>query len=467
MDGIASVILFAVGGLLGGVAGFVIARALRGGDLVPRHDLEQIRAEKQALEARLEERAEKYKADIQARQDEIRALQGAREQSIALQAEKESLEKRMADHKTDLETMQAKLALSFESLSNRIFEDKAVKFKQQSRESLSELLNPLRDRLADFHKKVEDSFGEQTKEQFALKKEIERIVETHKNMTTTTEALTKALRGDSKVQGNWGEVVLENILKDSGLRRNNDYILQGADLGLKHTESGQSQKPDVVVKLPDGTHIIIDSKVSLLHYERYSMEEEPGPRQIHLKQFLASVRAHVGELHERRYQNTDKLDSPDMVLMFMPIEGAFALALQEDPELQDFAWNRQIVLVCPSTLFACMRTIHSLWRMDSRNRNADEIARLSGELYDKISGFVKDMEKLGEQIKRTDKTFDDAMNKLSRGNGNVLRRIEKIRTLGARATKELPRNLLDDPSESPDDDQTGNAGNVVKMVENE
>jgi DNA recombination protein RmuC len=458
-SGILSVIIFAAGGLLGTTAGFLLAKALRGGDLVPRYELEQLRAQKLEMETRMEERAEKYKADIQARQDEIRALQGAREKSIALQAEKESLEKRIAERTADLEQMQQKMSLSFETLSQKIFEDKSVKFQQASKQGLSDLLNPLRDKLADFQKKVDDSFGNQVKEQFALKEEIKRIVEVHEKMTSETENLSKALRGDTKVQGNWGEVILEKILSDSGLRKDEDYVLQGTDLGMKHMESGQTQKPDVVVKLPDSKHIIIDSKVSLVHYERFCAAADEAQHADALKQFIASVRAHITGLETRRYQDTDKLGTPDFVLMFMPIEGAFALALQQDHGLQDFAWSRKIVLVCPSTLFASLRTIASLWRLEMQNQNAMDIARKGGELYDKIVGFTVDMKNLGDQIKRVDATYETALGKLKDGRGNMLRRAEQLKQLGAKASKSLPTELISG------DDEDGEDPASIKLVE--
>lgn len=251
-------------------------------------------------------------------------LQTAREDSVRLEAEKTALQDRIEQSKDDLKKME----VQFENLANKIFDEKNEKFKKQSQESLNELLNPLRDRLSEFHKKVEDSFGQQAKEQFSLKEQIKNIVEVHERMTVQTESLTNALKGDSKTQGDWGEVILENILESSGLRKNDDYILQGEGLDIRDAETGNIQKPDVVVKLPEGKHVIIDSKLSLRHYERFCAESDEAAKGGHLTKFLSAVRDRVKELEQRRYQDTDKLGTPEIVLMFMPIEGAFALALQ-------------------------------------------------------------------------------------------------------------------------------------------
>jgi len=310
----------------------------------------------------------------------------------------------------------------------------------------------LRERLSEFHKKVEDSFGQQAKEQFSLKEQIKNIVEVHEKMTVQTESLTNALKGDSKTQGDWGEVILENILESSGLRKHHDYILQGEGLDMRHAETGQIQKPDVVVKLPEGKHVIIDSKLPLRHYERFCAETEENLKGGHLTKFLSAVRDRVKELEQRRYQDTDKLGTPEIVLMFMPIEGAFALALQQDRDLHQFAWSKKVAIVCPSTLFATLKTISSLWRLELQNNNAQEIARQGGALYDKIEGFVSDMQTLGNQLKTVEGTYDKAMNKLSTGRGNILSRTEKLKALGAKTSKSLPIDLLE-----PEDDELSEA----------
>ncbi len=339
-----------------------------------------------------------------------------------------------------------KFSLQFENLANKIFEEKQNVFKQQSQESMNVILSPLKDKLNEFNKRIEES----SKERFALEKEIKRIVEVNEKMTSQTENLTKALKGNVKAQGNWGEVILEKILEDSGLRKDDDYITQGVSMGLTHTEDGSRLKPDVIVKLPEGKHIIIDSKVSLTHYERFCSEEDQTKRALHLKDFLGSMRTHVTGLEQRRYQDTEKLGTPDFVLMFVPIEGAYSLAVQEDRELHSFAWNKKVIIVCPTTLFATLRTIASIWRMELQNQNAIEISNRGGALYDKIVGFVDDMLRLGKQIDTTKNTFDDALGKFSTGKGNILRQTEQLKELGAKAGKSLPKELLNNIDDNRD-----------------
>ncbi len=338
--------------------------------------------------------------------------------------------------------MEEKFSLQFENLANRIFEEKTDRFKKESREDLGNLLNPLRERLQEFQKKIDDSFGKQHDEQISLKKEIENIVSVNRAMSQQTENLTKALKGDVKAQGNWGEVMLEKILEAAGLREGIEYTAQGSGQGLRHVEDGGVLKPDVMIMLPEDKHIIIDSKVSLTAYERYCATDDAAERAQFLKDYLASVRAHVTGLSGKRYQDAAK-GAPDFVLMFMPIEGAFSLALQEDPGLHSFAWEKKIVIVCPSTLFATLRTVESVWRLERQNKNTLEIAKRGGLLYDKVAGFVDTMQDLGKKIDATQKTYDDAFKKLSSGTGNIIRQTEELKALGVKAGKSLPKELLD------------------------
>jgi DNA recombination protein RmuC len=376
---------------------------------------------------------------------------------IRLEAEKNALSDSMARHKQDLSEMEKKFTLQFENLANRIFDEKTASFKKQSQEGLGTLLNPLKDKLQEFQKKVDDSFGQQAKEQYSLKNEIKNIVAVNEKMSQQTESLTKALKGDVKAQGNWGEVMLEKILEESGLRRNQDYILQGTELGLKDAE-GKQQKPDVIVKLPDAKHIIVDAKVSLTHYERYCSNDDETARAVALKEFLNSLRAHVTGLEQRRYQDTDKLGAPDFVLMFLPIEGAYSLAVQEDTGLHAFAWERRIIIVTPTTLFTTLRTVASLWRIEMQNRNTLEIARQGGLLYDKVAGFVKDMEDLGKKLGQASETYDKAFKNLSTGPGNIVKRTEDLKALGVKTTKSLPK--------AGEDEEKDDTVTPLKTVEN-
>lgn len=356
---------------------------------------------------------------------------------VRLQTEKESL----------LDTGK-KFEAQFENLAHRIFDEKNTAFKQQSKESLDGILSPLKDKLVDFEKKVNDSFVKQAQEQFSLTEQIKVIVEAKNQLSLQAQGLTNALKGDSKVQGDWGEVMLEKILEDVGLRKGDDYILQGAGMGLKDVE-GKRQKPDVIVNLPDNKHVIIDSKVSLTAYERFFNEREDDiARASHLKAHLIAVKERVKELEARRYQDTEGLGTPDFVLMFIPIESAYMLALQEDRTLHEFAWNKGVAIVCPSTLFSSLRTIESLWKLARQNDNADEIAKKGGALYDKMVGFVTDMQSIGKNIKTLEGSYDSAMNKLTDGRGNILGQTEKLKEMGVKTSKSLPPQLIKNEDEA-------------------
>ncbi|PCI55310.1 MAG: recombinase RmuC [Alphaproteobacteria bacterium] len=396
--------------------------------------------------ATLEARAAQYKdmADTLGQENKtlLGDLQDSRENAVRQEAENEANLRQIEQSKADFKKMEETSIQRFENLSHKIFDEKNQKFKTQSQDSLNELLNPLKEKIGEFEKKINDSFGVQAREQFSLKEQIKNIVESNERITLQAEGLANALKGDSKAQGDWGEIVLEKILEDSGLRKGDDYSVQGGGMNLRDME-GALQKPDVIVNLPENKHVIIDSKVSLTHYERFFSEESEEARPLHLKQFLASVKKHIVDLEQRRYQDTDKLGTPDFVLMFIPIEAAYVLAVQEDRELQSYAWGKKVILVCPTTLFATLRTVASVWRLELQNKNAQEIAKQGGQLYEKVCGFVEDMSKLGVQMGTAQKTYDAAMNKLSEGRGTILGRTEKLKALGAKTSKSLPSELLD------------------------
>lgn len=414
-----------------------------------------------AIKTRLEENLERRRT----LEEEIAVLQSdlrtERESGIRFQTERESFRQQTEAQKTTIREIEIALLAKFENLSNKIAAERNNEFKAQSQETLGLLLNPLKEKLADFQTLVNHSFGEQAKEQRSLKDQIESIVTATQKVQLQAEGLTKALKGDSKVQGKWGEVILENILEASGLQKDRDYYLQGKGMGLRHVEDGTVQKPDFIVKLPESKHIIIDSKVSLTDYERFCSEQDEALRAGHLSQFLASVRKHVKDLEERRYQDTDGLGTPDVVLMFMPIEAAYVLANQADPQLMQLAWDKKVVIVCSSTLFGILKTVHGLWMLVFQNQNTQKIAREGGALYDKIEGFTKDMLSLGKQLKTVESTFEAAMNKLSTGRGNILSKTENLKRLGAKASKSLPANLIsldnDDGEEQEQAEDINNA----------
>lgn len=414
-----------------------------------REQVASLEAEKKSFQEKImqhqkdiEQMDEKLRLQLENLETATTISQQYREQIATFEAEKKAFQEKALQHQKDIEQMNEKFHLQFENLANKIFDEKTSKFQKVSQEGLNLLLAPLKERLQEFQKKVDDSFGSQAKEQFSLKREIERIVTVNEKMTLQTESLSKALKGDIKAQGTWGEIMLEKILEESGLRKGKDYIVQGADMGLKHAEDGRVVKPDVIVMLPEDKHIIIDSKVSLTHYEKYCATEDEAQRAIYLKDYLSSIRNHVSGLEQRRYQDTEKLGTPDFVLMFMPIEGAYSLAIQQDAALHNHAWDKKIVIVCPSTLFATLRTIASVWRLELQNQNAIEIARRGGALYDKVFLFIEDMQKLGRHLEAAKSSYADTMNKLSEGRGNILRRTEDLKVLGVKASKKLPVELL-------------------------
>lgn len=385
---------------------------------------------------RLATRLEMAQQEQDGLRDELEFARGERtqfhERAITAEAKRELLEK-------ELEQTQEKLRAEFKNTATNIFEDFSNKFTAQSEKKIGDLLNPLRERLGEFQKKIDDSFATQGKEQHSLKAEIEKIV-------LQTDGLTRALRGDVKAQGNWGEVMLERILEESGLRAGEDYIVQATGMGLNHADGGRLQ-PDVIVNLPDKKHIIVDSKVSLTAYERYCNETDENLRQAQIKEFIRSIKAHVNGLEQKRYQDIEKLGTPDFVMMFLPIEGAYSLAIQADSELHSYAWGKKIVLVCPATLFATLRTIASIWRIERQNLNAQEIARQGGALYDKFAGFLGDMEEINKHINNLHKAYDNASNKLVSGRGNILNQVEKLKLLGSKTSKSLPKSREADLAE--------------------
>jgi DNA recombination protein RmuC len=374
--------------------------------------------------------------------EKAREFQELRESLVQREAQQQALEARLKENQIHLDKMSSQLSLNFENLANKIFEQKSAQFQKQSETQLDTILKPLQQNLESFRKKVDDSFGVEAKERFALKREIERIAQVNEQMTAQTESLTRALRGDVKAQGNWGEIMLERLLEASGLREGHEFTLQGSAMGLKHPETGRVLKPDVVVHLPDEKHIIIDSKVSLESYRAFiESEEQSEEKARELKKFSDSLRAHVLGLEKRRYQDITGLRSPDFVLMFVPIEGAFALALNQDSNLHNFAWERRIVIVSPTTLYATLRTVSSIWQVERQNQNAQLIAERGAYLYDKFVGFTEDILKIGKHLDHSSSAYHEALGKLREGKGNLVSQVEKLRELGVKNSKILDSSL--------------------------
>jgi DNA recombination protein RmuC len=344
--------------------------------------------------------------------------------------------------------------LEFRNLANEILEQKGKTFTETSRQHIQDILKPLGEKIVSFEKKVEDTYGKEALQRFALEKEIKALHEANLKISLEADNLAKALKGESKTQGIWGEVILERVLEQSGLRKGREYDSQ---VSLKD-ESGRTRQPDVIVNLPDGKHIIIDSKVSLTAYEGYSSANDEDSRAAHLKQHIHSIRAHIKGLSDKNYQNLDKVQSLNFVLLFLPVEPAFTLAIHVDDRLFIEAFEQNIVLVGPSTLLTTLRTIKNSWMNDDRNRNALEIATQAGLLYDKFVAFTEDVERIGERLTQTQKAFDDAQNKLITGRGNLVGRAEKLRKLGAKTTKQLSAQAAGDSDGTTEEE--GEAGGV-------
>jgi len=363
--------------------------------------------------------------------------------SLAIQLSKkevdfENLWERNKEQKEEVEKLQEKFTKEFENLANKILEEKSNKFTEQNKENMKNILSPLQDKIQLFEKKVEDTHKESIDYHAALRQQILGLREMNEQMSKETINLTKALKGDSKMQGNWGELVLERVLEKSGLEKDREYYVQQSHT---HTD-GQRVFPDVVINLPDGKKMIVDSKVSLTAYEKYVNEEDDTLKNGYLKEHVNSIKRHVEQLGEKNYQDLFQIESPDFVLLFIPIEPAFAIALNEDVTLYNKAFEKNIVIVTPSTLLATLRTIDSMWTNQKQQENALEIARQAGALYDKFEGFVADLVKVGNKIKDSKTEYDNAMNKLVEGKGNLINSVERLKKMGAKAKKSLPENIL-------------------------
>ncbi len=350
----------------------------------------------------------------------------------------ENLWERNKEQKQEVTQLQEKFTKEFENLANKILDEKTSKFTEQNKENLKNILSPLQEKIQHFEKKVEDTHKESIDYHAALRQQIHGLREMNEQMSKETLNLTKALKGDSKMQGNWGELILERVLEKSGLEKDREYFVQQSFV----TEEGNRVFPDVVINLPDGKKMIVDSKVSLTAYERFVNEEDDDLKVQYLKEHVTSLNRHVEQLSNKNYQDLYHMESPDFVLMFIPIESAFALALNEDTTLYNKAFEKNIVIVTPSTLLATLRTIDSMWANQKQQENAIEIARQAGALYDKFEGFVQDLIKIGKKMDEAKTEYQGAMNKLVDGKGNLVNSVEKLKKMGAKAKKALPENVL-------------------------
>ncbi|MAL16701.1 MAG: DNA recombination protein RmuC [Balneola sp.] len=431
-------ILAIAGIIIGGIAGYAIAHF-----------------KSKSESSRLEERNQNLSDQLQEAEAELDSLQQKKEEELEQErkraneldkqlaernADYRNLQERLSEQKKELGEMQEQLTTQFENLANKILEEKSEKFTKQNKEQMDQLLNPLGEKLEAFKKKVEETYDDENRQRATLKEQIKQMAELNKTMSEDAKNLTKALKGDSKTQGNWGEVILQRILEKSGLRKDEEYFVEQSVT----MDDGRRIRPDVVVRLPDEKFLVIDSKVSLTAYEQFSSAEDEADQERALKEHINSIRTHVKGLSEKNYQHIHGDRSPDFVLLFIPIEPAFGAALQHDSNLYYEAFDKNIVIVSPSTLLATLATIDSVWKQEYQNKNAMEIAKRGGALYDKFVLFVESMNDIGQRIRQTQDSYDEAMGRLSTGAGNLVRQAEMIRKLGAKTSKQLPDGMEED-----------------------
>lgn len=392
------------------------------------------------LEAQLTA-AEKRASEFSAQLEELRQrLETVNEENAAIKSTLVSERKNSEEKLSLLRKMEGELQTRFENLANQIFEAKSKTFADQSRTNLDTILKPFKEKISEFENKVTEVYTTEGKERHSLIKEVQRLQQLNQQISEDADNLTRALKGDTKTQGTWGEIVLERILEESGLRKGIEYDAQG---GFRDTD-GKLLKPDVIVHLPEQKEIVIDSKVSLVAYERYVRAEEEAEREQALKEHLLSINAHLKNLESKKYDELPGVKSLDFVLMFIPIESAFMLAIEKDNEIFRKAFDQNIMIVSPSTLLVTLRTIENIWRYEHQNKNALKIAEQAGNLYDKFAGFVEDLEKIGTQLETTRKSYDAAHNKLTSGRGNLVSRAQGLIELGVKSRKQISSGVLQD-----------------------
>jgi len=376
-------------------------------------------------------------------QKELRFLQQEKEQLLIINsgqvADLKNLQQKLDENKEEITKLQQKFTKEFENLANKIFEDKSTKFTEQNKENIQTILNPLQEKIKGFEDKVDKTHKESIDYHAALRQQIVGLKEMNLQMSKETINLTKALKGDNKTQGNWGELVLERVLEKSGLEKNREYFVQQSFTN----DEGKRVLPDVVIHLPDNKKMIVDSKVSLTAYEQFVNSEDETQKALFLKEHINSIKRHIDQLSEKKYEDIYKIESPDFVLLFIPIEPAFAVAINLDNFLYNKAFDKNIVIVTPSTLLATLRTIDTMWNNEKQQKNALEIARQAGSLYDKFHGLLNDLIGIGKKIDASKTDYNAAMKKLVEGNGNLINSVEKLKKMGAKAKKALPENIIE------------------------
>jgi len=360
-------------------------------------------------------------------------------EQAALQARFEETNKAFAEKEQLLQENSKNLKLEFSVLANKLFEEHGKKLSLSSQEQLGNVLSPFKIQMAEFKDRVEKIYHTESKDRASLMNEVQGLQKVSERMNVETENLTKALKGDKRLQGNWGELVLERILEDSGLRRDYEYVVQSS----RRNSEGDLKRPDIIVHLPGDKDVVIDSKVSLNAYEVALSAEQDVQREMAIREHISNLRNHVKKLSSQNYDELDGIRSLDFVLMFIPIESAFTLAMEKDQSIFTAAFEQRIVIVSPTTLMMTLRIIHNVWRYEKQNKNAEEIASRAGALYDKLRLVVEEMDKLGQQVKTLQRTYNSAYGRMVSGRGNLVRQVEQFRELGAKVKQPLPKELLE------------------------
>ena len=434
------IILLVVGLVAGGMVGWLIARF-------------KFQAENNQQTSGLELEREKVKAAILQANELKSELETERNKVVELtkslsaaEADYRNLQEKLQDQKSELEKLEDKFAVQFKNLANDIFEEKSKKFTEQNKSNISDLLKPLGERIIEFEKKIDQTHKDSIEKNAGLFNELKNLKDLNLQMSEDARNLTRALKGDTKAQGNWGEFILESILEKSGMEKGREFLVQES---FTNSE-GRRQQPDVILNLPENKHIIIDSKVSLTAYNGYVNAETDEQRAGFVKAHLVSIRQHMRLLSEKNYQKNYSENGLDFVIMFIPLEPAYLLAIQSDRNLYEEAFDKRIVFVSPTLLLPSLQLIKSAWRQEYQNRNVFEIAKRSGDLYDKFVGFTEDLLNLGRQLESAKKSYEESMKKLTTGSGNLVSKVENLKKLGAKADKSIDSKLLSRSEDQPE-----------------
>ena len=434
-----------IGLFVGFIVGILFKKSKQATDLPTNND--ELIKQNGELHGRLENATEVFKDQKQ----KTDTLSGQKEELISevsrLKTTNENLQTRLTEQKGELEKLQEKFTNEFSLVANKLLKQNSSEFAASNQKRLDEILTPLKENIKSFEQKVEDKYEKELKERTSLIEQIKSLEKLNTQMSEDAHNLTRALKGDNKMQGNWGELILKKILESSGLIEGKEFDTQYSTIN----DDENRIQPDVKINLPEGKHIIIDAKVSLNAYQDYINSEEKEAQIAFLKNHLTSVKSHIKGLSEKHYMTGKGIDSPDFVLLFMPIESSFGLAMRTDNELYQYAWDKKVVIVTPSTLLATLKTVASVWKQDKQTRNAIEIARQAGALHDKFVGFVEDMEKIKKSLDQSNTSYDKAFNKLKNGNGNLIDATIKLEKLGAKTKKQLPTNLLPENENLPEE----------------